>query len=57
MVMYDKEIKTRENKIKTKDKIEPQHFQIDMGVCKGYVRVIPPTQTFLRKNPVLYWCS
>ena len=27
MVMYDDEFKTLENKIKTKDKIEPQHSQ------------------------------
>ena len=26
MVMYDSEFETKENKIKTKDKIEPQHI-------------------------------
>ena len=26
MVMYDNEFKTKENKISTKDKIEPQHI-------------------------------
>ena len=26
MVMYDNEFKTQENKIQTKDKIEPQHI-------------------------------
>ena len=28
MLMYDNEFKTKENKIKTKDKIEPQHIQV-----------------------------
>ena len=28
MVMYDNEFETMENKIKTKDKIEPQHIQL-----------------------------
>jgi len=28
MVMYDNELKSKENKIWTKDKIEPQHIHI-----------------------------
>ena len=27
MVMYDNEFETKENKIQTKDKIEPQHIR------------------------------
>ena len=30
MVMYDNEIKTKEDKNKTKDKIEPQHSQTQL---------------------------
>ena len=42
IVMYDSEFETKENKISTKDKIEPQHkyytkfFEVIMG--KGIVK-------------------
>ena len=32
MVMYDNEFKTKENKIWTKDKIEPQHMPVHVTV-------------------------
>ena len=39
MVMYDNEFKTKENKIQTKDKIEPQHIYqfifLDFGMERG----------------------
>ena len=37
MVMYDNEFETKENKIWTKDKIEPQHrhyFKLTSMTCK-----------------------
>ena len=37
MIMYDNEFETMENKIWTKDKIEPQHIQ--------YVKVHEPSST------------
>ena len=43
MVMYDNEFKTNENKIQTKEKIEPQHiFPLVMLKLTAYhdVRVI-----------------
>ena len=32
--MYDNKFKTKGNKIQTKDKIEPQHIQLDP--CKSF---------------------
>ena len=49
MVMYDKEFKTKENKIQTKEKIEPQHIHPRMWGEGVTFRSLISTELFV------YW--
>ena len=49
MVMYDNEIKTKENKILTKDKIKPQHMH-----NLDFSDVIAPSPFHLVAKPFLW---
>ena len=40
MVIYDNKFETKENKISTKDKIEPQHIRRWLGILRQDTRLI-----------------
>ena len=45
--MYDNEFETKENKIWTKDKIEPQHIHLNLPVRMSTTREKPLSQNLL----------
>ena len=52
MVMYDNEFKTKENKIRTKDKIEPQHIHASNKTARGVAEKIATGTT---TGTTKYW--
>ena len=58
MVMYDNEFGTKENKIQTKDKIEPQHKHAEGKIFRSDITAISflssTSHSFL-PNAFLFW--
>ena len=50
MVLYDNEFETKENKISTKDKIEPQHVYITLRWIEGNFAPKPLVKKRVIKN-------